>query len=365
MESKILDWEAPKALLEYSASSGQRFFEIIMVMLIFVYGRIPVELYQVIINRSDLIPDWKSFFGQFKDCIDSGMVRLSFLFQIRKCLGKACNGNWSKMSSYISPFHFSHLLERFLYLVSSVKNIFFTTKSCLLETLVCENWKLNSKSVSETDTSLKAELYSLEGILVGLGHDILTREKGALEWLEKTDTAAKKNYPSLVSRLFIHVCLVCSNAADYFDVLFGLLQKDEISSLLPLEFRKLLDVPRPPKDPYEREYKDPYEREYKENPLVIMYLGNNRPTFPCPDAIFVDMGLIHCKEDAFDMLYLRRIECIQQDAILDLETGHVGDENVPSCNIECGHLSDLQRGYQVVWRCEHKFGASLNPFALK
>ncbi|RZC51589.1 hypothetical protein C5167_020014 [Papaver somniferum] len=28
MESKVLDWEAPKALLEYSASCRRRFFEI-------------------------------------------------------------------------------------------------------------------------------------------------------------------------------------------------------------------------------------------------------------------------------------------------------------------------------------------------
>ncbi|KAI3849020.1 hypothetical protein MKX03_011463 [Papaver bracteatum] len=442
IEPKVLDWEAPKALLEHSASSRQRFFEIIcpadsklifsedmiklrktelcreitkqvimeiiscerklplgriwkVVMLIFVYGSLPVELHQAIVNRSDLSPHWKSFFEQFKDCIDSGIVRLSFLLQVRKSLCKTCHPNWSKMSSYISPFHFSYLMERFLYLVSSWKHIFFTTKSTLLETLTCENWKPKSKSESDTDASLKSELYSLEGFLVGFGHHMLTREKGTLEWFEKTDVAAKKDHPSLVSRLFILVCLVSINVADHIDLICELLINDDTASLLPLEFRKILGLAKPSDNPYmsvspEVDYSKLSKvlaevLEIIENPLVILYLGNNRPTFSCSDAIFIDMELILCREDILDILYPKRTECVPQDAVIELETERLSDENVPPCNIEsiipCSqhsssfseeeqfmenegeHVSDLQGGYQVVWRADDGF--AMNPLALK
>ncbi|MCL7041856.1 hypothetical protein MKW94_004944 [Papaver nudicaule] len=365
MEPKVLDWEAPKALLEYSASSRQRFFEII--------------LYQVILNRSDLSLHWKSFFEQFKDCIDSGIVELSFLFQIREFLGKACNGNWSKMSSYISPLHFAYLLERFLYLISSSKSICFTTKSSLLETLTCENWKPNSKSESDTDASLKDELYSLQPFLVEFSYLTLINEKSTLKWFEKTDAAAKKDYPSLVLRLTILACLVCINAEDHFGRLCDILLKDDASSFLPLEFREILGLAKPSNNFY--------ERVSSENPLVILYSGKNRPTFSCRDAIFIDMELVSCREDILDILYLNRTECVQQNAAIELETKCLGDNNVASGNIgsmircsqpssssgeeeqsmenEHDHDICLQEGYMMVLRADDGPGFAMNPLALK
>ncbi|KAI3900086.1 hypothetical protein MKW98_000986, partial [Papaver atlanticum] len=441
MESKVLDWEAPKALLEYSASCRQRFFEIVrpadskmifledmiklrktelcrevtkelimelvssernlsvgriweVVMLIFVYGSLPVELYHVIENCSELSPHWKSFFRQFKDCIDSGIVTLSFLLQIRRSMGITCQPNWSNISSSISPFHFLYLLERLLYLVSSWKRFFFTTKSALLETLACENWKLII-SESDTEISLKAELHLLEGSLLALCHYIiLLGKKDTLEWFEKTDTAAKKDY-SLVLRLFILVCLVCINAGDHFERLVGILIDNDISSLLPPEFRKILGFAKPSKDPYERissvvdygKISKVFAEVLKiiENPLVILYFGKNRPTFSCPDAIFIDMELILFREDILDILNIKRRQCVKQGAVIESETEGKSDKNVPSCNIgsivhcsqpsgsfreqkqfmenEHEHVSDLQGSYRTIWRGFDDF--SMNPLALK
>ncbi|KAI3840236.1 hypothetical protein MKW92_032638 [Papaver armeniacum] len=449
MESKVLDWEAPKALLEYSASCRQRFFEIVrppdskmifledmiklrktelcrettkelimeivrsernfslgqiweVVMLTFVYGSLPVELYQVVVNCFELssfeviVSDhWKSFFRQFKDCIDSGTVTLSFLLQIRKSLLITCQPNWSKISNTISPFHFLYLLERLLYLVSSWKRFFFTTKSALLETLTCENWKLKI-SESDTEISLKAELHLLEGSLLALCHYIiLLGKKDTLEWFEKTDTAAKKDYRFLVLRLFILVCLICINAGDHFERLVGVLIDKDISSLLPVEFRKILDFAKPSKNPYERiSRKVDYGKISKvfaevlkiiENPLVILYFGKNRPTFSCPDAIFIDTELILCREDILDILNIKRRQCVQQGAVIESGTEGISDKNVPSCNIgsivQCSqpsssfseqkqfmkneheHVSDLQGSYMIIWRGFDEF--SMNPPALK
>ncbi|RZC59985.1 hypothetical protein C5167_021743 [Papaver somniferum] len=323
MESKVFDREAPKALLGYSASSKQRFFGIIcpedskMIFSEDMFKLRKTELCreitkEVIVNHFDLDIFWESFFEQFKDCIDSGIVRLSFLLQIRKSLGRTCQPNWSKMASYISPFHFSNLLERLLYLGSSWKPIYFTTKSSLLETLTCENWKLYSKSKSETDISLQAELCSLESFLAGFAHHILLGKKDTVEWFEKTDIAAKRNYPSLVLRLSILVCLVCINSRNRFGHLYEILVEDEISSLLPVEFRKILKLAKPSKNPlFEKVSK---EVDYNllsrffaevlkiiENPMVILYSGKKRPAFFCPDAIFIDMELITCREDILNM----------------------------------------------------------------
>ncbi|KAI3888827.1 hypothetical protein MKW92_003170 [Papaver armeniacum] len=433
MQPKVLNWEAPKALLEYSASSRQRFFEMVcppdskmifsedmmklrktelcreitkevimelisserklslgqiwkVVMLVFVCGSLPVELYQVIVNRFDLSPHWKSFFEQFKDCLDSGIVRLSFLLQIRESLRETRQPNWSEMSSYISPFHFSYLLERFLYLTSSWKRIFFTTKASLLETLACENWKLNSKSESDTDASLKAELYALEGFLVDFSQHILSGRKGTLKWFDKTDIAAKKDYPSLVLRLCILVCLVCINAGDHFGVLCDLLVTDDISYFLPLEFREI-GLAISPNNPYEiissavdsnKLYRVCAEvLKVIENPLVILYLDKNRPTFPCPDAIFIDMELIICREDILDILNLKRTQCVQQDAVIELETKGLSESinhcSQPSSSFgeegqfmenEGKHVNDLQGGYKMV-PVPVNGGVSFDPHVLK
>ncbi|KAI3895261.1 hypothetical protein MKX03_030610 [Papaver bracteatum] len=405
MESKVFDREAPKALLECSASSKQRFFGIIcpadsklifsedifklrktelcrgitkevimeiisskkklplgrlwkLVMLIFVYGSLPVELYQVIVNHFDLDIFWESFFEQFKDCIDSGIVRLSFLLQIRKSLGRTCQPNWSKMASYISPFHFSYLLERLLYLGSSWKPIYFTTKSSLLETLTCENWKLYSKSKSETDISLQAELCSLESFLSGFAHHILLGKKDTVEWFEKTDIASKRNYPSLVLRLSILVCLVCINSRNRFGHLYEILIEDKISSLLPVEFRRILKLAKPSKNPlFEKVSKEvDYNMLSKlfadvlkiiENPMVILYSGKKRPAFFRLDAIFVDMELITCREDILNILSLKRTECLKQGAKIDSEAQPFMENG----------------GYETIWREIDDF--AVNPLALE
>ncbi|RZC51570.1 hypothetical protein C5167_019990 [Papaver somniferum] len=152
---------------------------------------------------------------------------------------------------------------------------------------------------------------------------------------------AKKDYSSLVLRLFI---LVCLNAEDHFDLLCGLVINDDTFSFLPLEFREILSLARPSDNPYERVSSEvDYNNLRKvcaevlkiiENPLVIVYSGKNRPTFSCPDAIFIDMELILCREDILDILNLKRTECVQQDAVIELTAGRPSDKNVSSRNIE-------------------------------
>ncbi|RZC49987.1 hypothetical protein C5167_018418 [Papaver somniferum] len=404
MESKVLDWEAPKALLEYSASCRQRFFEIVRPAdskMIFLEDMIKLrktELCREITKEliMEIVRSERNFsLGQIWEVVMLIFVYGSLpveLCQIRKSLLITCQPNWSKISNTISPFHFLYLLERLLYLVSSWKRFFFTTKSALLETLTCENWKLKI-SESDTEISLKAELHLLEGSLLALCHYIiLLGKKDTLEWFEKTDTAAKKDYRSLVLRLFI---LVCINAGDHFEKLVGVLIDKDISSLLPVEFRKILDFAKPSKDPYERiSRKVDYGKISKvfaqvlkiiENPLVILYFGKNRPTFSCPDAIFIDMELILCREDILDILNIKRRQCVRQGAVIESGTEGISDKNVPSCNIgsivQCSQpsssfseqkqfmeneherVSDLQGSYMIIWRGFDEF--SMNPPALK
>jgi len=67
------------------------------------------------------------------------------------------------------------------------------------------------------------------------------------------------------------------------------------------------------------------------NPLVIVSLGKNCSQFLCPDVIFVDMTVKHCREDILRVLFPKTVKALPaQTEIIEVETTHSCSEVLSS-----------------------------------
>ncbi|KAI3913133.1 hypothetical protein MKW98_007149 [Papaver atlanticum] len=135
------------------------------VLLIFMFGNLSEELYQVIIQHSDLSPSYKVLFKQLKESKTSGLVSVSLVSNFEKLIQETINYNWKKDLLFMLPSWVVYFLERLLFLVSSWHGSFFTLKSSVRETIPWGDLRCNSSSLSEADSKVFSRRYDIITVL--------------------------------------------------------------------------------------------------------------------------------------------------------------------------------------------------------
>ncbi|KAI3870778.1 hypothetical protein MKX03_006762 [Papaver bracteatum] len=322
-----------------------------VVMLLFTSGNLTDELYRQIVDRFDANPKWEKwgiFIDQLKESIGSAFVPVALVWKFLDALRDTYyNANWMKEVDYISPSCFVYLLERLVFLASSCQGSFVTTKFSLIESLSLENWN----NISKPEYIVSSEL--LFDVVAGL----LASKAETLEWFGRTDAAAKKDYPLLVLRLVILICLICMNGNTGKPIQFLLARRDLIYQL-PSAFQGIFTSKKGMNTKLLAQ-----ALETIENPLVTVRLGNSRSKFSWPDAILVDLNLIRCREDVLFLLFPKNPECAAKD---ESEASCLSEACSSSAivgqgsNAECTpgseiEMLDLQRSYEKFW---HTFDVS-------
>ncbi|XP_057496549.1 uncharacterized protein LOC130781371 isoform X2 [Actinidia eriantha] len=206
-------------------------------------------------------------------------TQVPLVFKFHNALKDTYNANW-RVQDYISPHCFLYLVESLLILGSCFQGIIFTSKSSFVEWLISEQPKAN-----RSGSSVPA-MNAIFDFIAHLINQFLCDKQGTAEWIENSNINVNYYYPLLRLRLVVILCLLCMNSGRYFDMLFHLLGRGDITSCLP---RAFCDV-------FRRSRKQVNAMVLAEafmtiqNPLVIVNLGENGSKFKCPDAIFVDMA---------------------------------------------------------------------------
>ncbi|KAA8532347.1 hypothetical protein F0562_032398 [Nyssa sinensis] len=296
-----------------------------VVMVLLGSGKPTNELYKEIVKRFDGTLSWRAFvenlsgnvepeFSQRSPLSNFGEAPkvVSLVYSFDEALEDTYNANW-RTYDYISPSCFLYLVDRLLILVSYFQGLFFTTKSSFVE------WLFYPESYDNPCASFVTEMQSSPGgIFDNVAHivqQLLYNKQDTVEWIGKSNF--NYCYPLLVLRLVVILCLLCVNSGKYFDVLFGLLRRGDITSQLPREF---LDVLR------RNDVKinaSMLAEAFKNigDPLVIVSLGKNCSKYLCPDAICVDMEATQCREDIMKVLFPRNIKAPEsQDVTVELNT---------------------------------------------
>ncbi|KAI3893034.1 hypothetical protein MKW92_025987 [Papaver armeniacum] len=339
VESKILGKRLPGELLKYLENSKQRFFAMFcqrdakhmmykhmidlrltdlaqdlikgatieimskkgrltymqvwtVVLLIFMFGTLDEELYQLILQHPDLPPAYEVFFKQLKENKISGLVSVSLVSNFEKLIQETINYNWKKDYLYMLPSWVVYFLDRLLFLVSSWHGSFFTIKSSVRETIPWGKLRCNSSSLSEADSKVFSRR-SFDFIASKI-KEILSNKLDCL-WGRDFDSVAY--YPFLVWKLVLLVTLICLNSGRHFDLLYCLLGRYDIITVLPPEFAKILE--KRGTMPYHKLLADVLKEIG--DPLVFLKTGNIQREFFSHNVFVIDVDMIHSREDILEI----------------------------------------------------------------
>lgn len=251
----------------------------------------------------------------------------------------------------MSPVCFLYLVEHLLFLVSYCQGYVFTTKDLVVEWLIFQQWNTTPSASSLTDvgasekTEILGDTYSF---MVSIVHELLCDEEGTVEWLEKSNTDLK-DYPVLVLRLVVIMCLICVNSGKHFDLLFDLLGRNCIISHLPKQFYDAFLGRQ------KRSFVEVLAEALKqiESVLVIVSWGNNHFHFS-PDAILLDDVVNQNKEGILRVLFPKNVSSRGQQSLVysdcgkasepDSSNSSTADQNMKARNEAEG--KDLQENYE-------------------
>ncbi|KAI3921596.1 hypothetical protein MKW92_000379, partial [Papaver armeniacum] len=283
------------------------------------------KLYQVMIQCLDLSPAYKNFIKQLKESKMPGLVSVSLVSNFEKSLQETLNHDWTKDFDFMPPSWFVYFLERLLFLVSSWHGSFFTLKSSVRETVPWGNLRCNSSSLSVADSKVFSKR-SFDFIASKI-KEILSSK---LDWLWERDFDALAYYPFLVLKLVLLVALICLNSGRHFDLLYGLLGRYDIITVLPPQFVKILEK-RGTKH-FDNLLADILEATG--DPLVCLRSGNTQRELLSHNVLEIDVDMIHSREEILEILYSENSEC---DGNYEMEYGSPSDRNARFSNFD--HMS--------------------------
>ncbi|KAI3840106.1 hypothetical protein MKX03_003562 [Papaver bracteatum] len=294
-----------------------------VVLQIFMFGNLSEELYQVIMQRSDLSQAYIGFIKQLKESKISGLVSISLVSNFEKSLQETLDHGWKRDFEFISASWFVYFLERLLFLVSSWHGSFHTLKSSVRETIPWGNLRCNSSSLSAADSKVFSRR-SFDFIASQIKEIFSSK----LHWLWERDFDLHSYYPFLVTKLVLLVSLICLNSGRHFDLLYRLLSRYDVITVLPPEFVKILK--KRGTRPFGELLADVLETIG--DSLVCLKSGDIQGEFLSHSVLQVDVDLIHSREDIFRILYPQ-----EYDRNNEMEYGCPSDGNDSFSNSD--HMS--------------------------
>ncbi|GJZ38914.1 UvrD-like helicase, ATP-binding domain, P-loop containing nucleoside triphosphate hydrolase [Tanacetum coccineum] len=266
------------------------------VMMICLGSRISVVLYKRIINKLKWEPMWKSFVEKLWDV---GFREDLALPAFTLALSNTFRANWRNVGN-ISPDSFVYLLDRHLFVLSSLFQTFYTAKSSFA------GWFTHLHSTA-TPTKLSPKpkfSKSLVDFYVKIVQ-ILYNRVDTVSWLKRLKIDHSYYHPILALKLVMMLALIFLEESDYSQVLLDMLSdKDNVAALLPEKFVSIL-LRRSEGRSLNLNPEVVAEAFMSvEDPLVIVCPGDLSPKIHAPCAIFVDIN--KSKEEIMSVLFPRK-----------------------------------------------------------
>ncbi|XP_010068664.3 uncharacterized protein LOC104453580 [Eucalyptus grandis] len=296
----------------------------------------------------------KSFKGntpweEFMECIcrdvpsdlpqaSDGPMEISLAWKLYRALADAYNANWRTERDYITPICFLYLLERLVILLACSKGQFYTTKSSLVEWLICHEGLAKPSFSFNLGNCLEPIIQFVTSTVA----DLLNNKNDTGQWIKNSNLNVREYYPLLVLKLVLLVCLLHLNfgISPYF--LFDLLSKSWISEQIPPEFRHILSRCRRP-NLQKISVGVLAEAFEKVDPLVITNSASD--CSKCPHAIILDVKLHKCKEEIMKVLFPKdgsaESSCKLQDLTEFSQDSSSSNSAVPVVHLDGANASSL------------------------
>ncbi|KAL3731199.1 hypothetical protein ACJRO7_028125 [Eucalyptus globulus] len=269
----------------------------------------------------------------------NGPVEISLAWNLYRALADAYNANWRTERDYITPICFLYLLERLVILLACSKGQFYTTKSSLVEWLICHEGLAKPSFSFNLGNCLEPIQFVTRTVA-----DLLDNKDDTRQWIKNSNLNVRKYYPLLVLKLVLLLCLLHLNfgISPYF--LFDLLGKSWISEQIPPEFRRILSRCRRPnlQEISVGVLAEAFEKV--DDPLVITNSASD--CSKCPHAIILDVKSHKCKEEIMKVLFPKdgsaESSCKLQDLTeFSKDSSSSSDGAVPVVHLDGANASSL------------------------
>lgn len=277
----------------------------------------PSELYQKILKRFEENPPWMTFIeilnidvcenSEEKSDLEAPAKvvskEISLVYSLFRALEDTYRANWRGFD-YISPNCFLYLLDRLLIMISRLQGYFVTTRSSFVEWILCQNSNAYPFLGAASQSISLGEIYDF---LAAVVQQLLNNKFDTEEWIKKSKLNYSLYYPLLVLKLFVIVCLLCMHSKNYNGLLLSLLNRRDITCMLPKDLLNVLEQGK------RRNFLDltPYllsEALFRiGDPLVTVSFGKRYPE-KYKAAICLDMSAVSCREDIIRVLFPRTIQ---------------------------------------------------------
>ncbi|XP_059649827.1 uncharacterized protein LOC132295549 [Cornus florida] len=206
------------------------------------------ELCEEFVKRLDMDSSWRVFIENLRGKEDpesslgspssssvESPIMVSLVHQFHKAMEDTFNVNWRNDIDYISPSCFLYLVDRLLISVSFLRDGYFlTTKSSFIEWLCHLQPNINPSANIVTDK--KVGWLGIFSFVASNLQQFLYNKKETGDWIKNSNINFNDYYALLVLRLCVFLCLLSVSCGCFFDLLFTLLGKNDITSKLPREF---------------------------------------------------------------------------------------------------------------------------------
>ncbi|XP_071715755.1 uncharacterized protein [Rutidosis leptorrhynchoides] len=258
-----------------------------------------VALLEVIINKiPQRIPVWKLFLEKIKN---DGLKYAYDAEGLKIALDATFRFSW-RVSGYISPDSFVHLLDRLLLVQSLSLSFVFTTKSSYVGSISHIH---SSRSPTLSAASKQTFSEQVVFFLVQTAQQILYNKEDTISWIQKSKIDSRYYHPLLALKLVMILSLICLQVTDCSNVILELLSGyNNMAYLLPKTF--VLNLQRRRKGRYLKLNPDVVAEAFAsvDDPLLIMSSVNSGPKIHAPRAIFVDLQ--KSKDEIMKQLFPRK-----------------------------------------------------------
>ncbi|KAK3421370.1 hypothetical protein EUGRSUZ_G02028 [Eucalyptus grandis] len=177
------------------------------------------------------------------------------------------------------------------------KGQFYTTKSSLVEWLICHEGLAKPSFSFNLGNCLEPIIQFVTRTVA----DLLHNKDDTRQWIKNSNLNVREYYPLLVLKLVLLVCLLHLNFGISPHFLFDLLGKSWISEQTPTEFHHILSRCRRPnlQEISVGVLAEAFEKV--DDPLVITNSASD--CSKCPHAIILDVKSHKCKEEIMKVLF--------------------------------------------------------------
>ena len=183
---------------------------------------------------------WKPLIQVLSRCVGAqAQLNEPLACYLHRALMDVYDANW-RVRDYIPPFCFLYLVDRLLFSLLEFQGYILITRSSLVESFINLNWEVNPSTNLMSSGEKSEFLQETYLIFSRILFHLLVNTQETVQWVKKVGINAKENFPLLLLRLVVLLCVLFENSNFFLEEIKESLRRRDIVNQLPHAFLNAL-----------------------------------------------------------------------------------------------------------------------------